>query len=87
MKNVVKQFLEQTYALYDYKTHVGQHPLDLVLSKLEEYDLSSKKCNVCQKYLKTAPHSKTFSGHPCQRVLREHLFVANKLILMSHGTK
>jgi hypothetical protein len=53
--------------------------LELILEKLELFDVTSKKCNVCKKYLQTPPQSKTFSGHPCQRILREHLYLATKL--------
>jgi hypothetical protein len=64
----------------DYKSHVGQHPLEEILEKLEQFDTTSKKCNVCKKNLQTlSKTSKTYSGHPCQRILREHLWVAMRL--------
>jgi cobalamin biosynthesis protein CobT len=57
--------------------HVRTHDINDVCATLEELDTTSKRCNVCKKYLSMlSKTAKTYSGHPCQRRLRRHMFVA-----------
>jgi hypothetical protein len=55
---------------------LGHDFLD-VCKKLEQLDGTSRKCNVCKKFLiVTSPTAKTFSSHSCQRTLRKNLNIA-----------
>jgi hypothetical protein len=65
-------YVEETYV-----AHMLEHNFLDVCKKLEECDATSRKCNVCKKYLiVTSPTAKTFSSHPCQRTLRTVLKLA-----------
>jgi hypothetical protein len=67
-----RDYVEETYV-----AHLLTHDVLDVCKKLEQFDETSRKCNVCKKFLiVTSTTAKTFSSHPCQRRLRENLKLA-----------